>query len=260
MRYRICIFRNKEGTVTKIEYAAISEKGKRPTNQDAVFAASLKSCAVFVVADGMGGHSYGEVASREIVKGIAEWWEYVHHKTDSMSIEEAVTQCKEELSRINTELYMKYAVQGVTVGSTLALLLLWRDSFATLSVGDSHIYRVEKNNAVALTRDDIWDNLPEIRNALSQKEKEKHPSHEKLTAAIGPLENVKINEGRGFMENREDFLVCSDGVYKYVEVKDLSKYMTAKLFGLQSVLLKLKRRVLANMTKDNYSMILCRVR
>ncbi len=246
--------------VTKISHSALSEKGRREINQDAVFAAELESYAVFVVADGMGGHSYGEIASREIVKGIAEWWGYVHLKADTMTVEEAIAQCKEEITRINTELYMKYATEGIVVGTTVALLLIWRESYVTLSVGDSHIYRLEDKNAVALTLDDIWDNLPDIKDSMTDIEKERHPSHEKLTAAIGPNIEVSIREGRGIIEGRERFLICSDGIYKYVDIKDISHYLSNRLTGIESVMKKIKKKAISNKTKDNYSMVICDVR
>ena len=208
----------------------------------------------------MGGHSYGEIASREIAKGIAEWWGYVYSRADEIKIEDAVTQCKEEISRINTELYKKYATEGIVVGTTVALLLIWKDSYVTLSVGDSHIYRLDNKKAVTLTFDDIWDNLPEIRDALTEVEKVQHPSHEKLTAAIGPNMELVIREGRGIIEEYERFLICSDGIYKYVDVKDISRFLSRRIISIKGIVKRLERKAIENKTKDNYSMVVCDVR
>ena len=57
------------------DVAFFSERGTRDINQDAIYAAAKKGRGIFVVADGMGGHSGGEIASSAIVNGIRNWWD-----------------------------------------------------------------------------------------------------------------------------------------------------------------------------------------
>ena len=67
----------------KYEIAFFSEKGIRPNNQDAVFAAEKDERAIMAVADGMGGHQYGEVASEEVIKAVKECWESINKMNKS---------------------------------------------------------------------------------------------------------------------------------------------------------------------------------
>ncbi|MCR4641378.1 MAG: serine/threonine-protein phosphatase [Lachnospiraceae bacterium] len=242
----------------KIRYASVSEQGKRENNQDAVFAAVKGERAIFVVADGMGGHSHGEVASAAIVDAAKEWW-YSAAAEEDMEREEAVSACESLLQKVNLELYDNYASQGTMVGSTVVLLLIWDGSYTAISGGDSHIYRLEDNEARTVTPDDIWDNMPEIREYYTSEEIRRDYRHGRLTVAVGSDCELPLNKRAMPLSERESFLLCSDGIYKYCPPDYLSRQLRRRFSGVEKVLQALVRKAEKNGTTDNYSAIYIRI-
>ncbi len=242
----------------KILYAHVSEQGKRDNNQDAVFAASKGERALFVVADGMGGHSYGEVASAAIVEAAEEWWHTAIMEED-LEKDEAVQACESLLQRVNLELYDSYASQGTMVGSTVVLLLIWNGSFTAISGGDSHIYRLEDNEARTVTQDDIWDNMPEVKEYYTSEEIKHDYRHGRLTVAVGSDQELPLNKRSMPLNEKESFLLCSDGIYKYCSPDYLSRQLRRRFCSAETVLRSLVREAEKNGTTDNYSGIYIRI-
>ena len=242
----------------KIRYAAVSEKGKRPNNQDAVLAAVAGDIAIMVVADGMGGHSFGERASGEIIKGLDECWHYIYKNRVSVQKEDAYTMCRDVLHRVNKELYEEYAEKGIVSGSTVVLLFIWGDEYVVMSVGDSHIYHIADGSLCAMTTDDVWENTQEVILTMDEKQRREDPRRGKLTAAVGPYRKMLIHEKRGKLGIKEQFLLCSDGIYRYIKEKDLEKLLKNFWLSEKRIVKILVRKALKNKTSDNYSAVLCR--
>ena len=242
----------------KIRFASVSEQGKRENNQDAVFAAAKEDKALFIVADGMGGHSYGEVASAAIVEAAEEWWNSAAAEAD-LEEDEAVRGCEDLLQRVNRELYDQYASQGTMVGSTVVLLLIWNGSFTAISGGDSHIYRLEDREARTVTPDDIWDNMPGIREYYTSEEIRRDYRHGRLTVAVGSDCELPLNKRARSLNKKESFLLCSDGIYKYCPPDYLSRQLRRRFSGVEKVLQALVRKAEKNGTTDNYSAIYIRI-
>lgn len=239
-----------------MKYSSFTEKGIREINQDAIFAAADGNQGVFVVADGMGGHSEGEYASAEIALAIKEWWE-VSRKYNDMSSDEAFEQCMDAVLRVNIELYRHFKAKEEIGGSTLVLLLLWNDEMKALSVGDSRIYRVTGSAIEQITIDDIWENTPAAQE-LSEEERSSDSRRGKLVLAVGVYEDI---EPRVYSLKRDDgdmFLLCSDGVYKYCDDETLRSILErGKRSSIKRVTKKLKKTVEKGKTRDNYSAVLC---
>ena len=243
----------------KIKYSVISEKGKRPENQDAVFVGVYEEYAVFLVADGMGGHSHGEIASAAVREAIKEWWETILRMDQMPNIEDAEIQCQDAVQRVNKELYQKFASSGVIVGTTLVLLLIWQNKYTALSVGDSRIYKREGRELECITIDDVWENQTEIKEKMSEEQAKNDSRFGKLVAAIGVHEDVDIHCYCGEIRKRDLFFLCSDGVYKFCDDKQMRKilYNTVVCRNIEKINRKIIKIVEKNQSKDNYSAIIC---
>ncbi len=244
-----------------IRYSKISEAGQRPENQDALFAGVDGDYAIFVVADGMGGHSFGEVASKAIVEAASEWWLTTIRSEQNVSLDVAKQQCLDAMQRVNRELYYQYASKGTMVGSTMVLLLIWENEYAILSLGDSHIYRKRKDELKPMTVDDVWENLPEVNRNMTIEEIRNDQRYGKLICAIGAHENPEIHVYDGKLGKNETFLLCSDGIYKYCPLDVINRIICKGIFQRNTNVLinKLKRISQKNGTKDNYTAILCQM-
>lgn len=244
------------------EVAFFSERGIRDVNQDAVYASAEKSRGIFVVADGMGGHSGGEIASSAIVNGISNWWKGNHFADMKAEIDTVAEQCSMLLTNINTEVFSYFSERGQLGGSTVAVLIIWDEKYVILSAGDSRVYRVREKALEQLTTDDVWENLPEVKYEMSNEKVVCDPRFGRLTEALGSEDRLKINRYGGMLSEREVFLLCSDGIYKYCLHEELERILCkGSVFRSVDRMEKMIRKcAVRGGVKDNYSAVICSVK
>ena len=244
------------------DIAFFSECGSREVNQDAIYASAEKNRGIFVVADGMGGHSGGEIASSAIVNGIKNWWDSNDFMNAEAGIDSVTEQCNSLLININTEVYSYFNDRGQMGGSTVAVLIIWDGRFTILSAGDSRIYRVRGKALEQLTTDDVWENLPEVKYKMSHEMAVCDSRFGKLTEALGSDVRLKISREGGMLSDRVVFLLCSDGVYKYCTGRDLEKIMCGGMVYRSADRMKgmIRKCAIKNGVDDNYSAIVCSVK
>ena len=241
------------------DIAFFSECGVRPVNQDAIYVSAKEERGIFVVADGMGGHSDGAAASSAIVNGIRNWWSSNEFDTASMDIDAVFHQCNCLLNNINAEIFYYFNSRGQFGGSTIVVLILWDGRYTILSAGDSRIYRAREKELEQLTVDDVWENLPEVKFEMSRESMECDSRFGKLTEAMGSDEQIRISRYSGMLTGRETFLLCSDGVYKFCTKEDLQKIMCHGSFlnSADKMKEKIRKCALKRGVDDNYSAIIC---
>lgn len=241
-------------------YSGISDVGlKRKVNQDAIFFSSDqgKKLYLFVVADGMGGHSNGEVASQAIVAGMRNWlnnFSKDHYAAKGFS--GIMVSLRNKLEQINNEIYTKYNQQHVC-GSTCVILVIYQDTYGVISVGDSRVYLKRGLKVKSLMEDDVWENQVDIRENLDIRTIKKHPNYGKLVHAVGTDKGVSISVKTDSLRPKDTFLLCSDGLYKYCEFRDLKKTMSqVDENNIETKIKKAVEKVYKKGAKDNVSIIL----
>lgn len=231
----------------------ICEKGDyREDNQDSILMRNEGNSGIFLVADGVGGSLDGAGTSGYIAQRYGAWWEYVfqaHRAKDFFSL---FGHIKDTAEQINEELCRDSGAGNSC--STLALLFVHQGICGYLSCGDSRIYRCGREGARVITRDDVWENRPD-RDAGSE-----HAGM--IISAVGGYENLEYSCATDKVRAGEVFLLCSDGIYRYVEDDELLaglRHMYRMPFLRQGRVEKLARRAVEHDTKDNYSLIAVKV-
>jgi PPM family protein phosphatase len=224
--YRIAI-PGREDSPLVVSWAAISDTGRRrAANEDSFLAQS----PLFVVADGMGGHSAGDLASAAVIGRLAEI------ATTDFLVPRAIERALEEATKdigiiaIGSEL-------GVGTTVTGAALTMQDDNvyFAVFNIGDSRVYAFEKNEFAQITRDhSVVQELVES-GALSRDEAENHPDSNIITRAVGfnaaPTADFwMLPVSRGLR-----LLICSDGLTNEVSDERLRLHMAAGLSPVETV-------------------------
>ena len=175
----------------------------RATNEDAFL--TRDDVGLWVVADGMGGHSNGNLASAAIVEGLKRLELSSDFQTDILRIRSA-------LARVNT-LILKLAERSNTkIGATTAALYTNASRYACLWAGDCRIYRMRDKQLAQLTRDhspvqDLVD-----RGVVPASEARNHPMSHIVSRAIGVDSAVDPDLKIGEMSARDVFMLCSDGL------------------------------------------------
>lgn len=238
--------------------ASISEVGLyRKVNQDEVLAVHTEDAGLFAVADGMGGHDRGELASRTAAAFLLRWWKGIESCIFSMPFMDIVEELEKRIEEMNEYIFQMYRENGQCGGTTLCVLFIRGDAYAVMNIGDSRIYKSEGRRCLQITKDDVWENQLYIRQTMGEAEIRKNPFYGKLVQALGSDANISISIQTGTIKKRTCFLLCSDGIYKYCErqwfLSQLRKIRKEK--DVARFVRKIREAVYGNGAKDNLSMI-----
>jgi len=195
-----------------VRSAAATDVGlKRSINEDAYI--ERAEVGVWAVADGLGGHRDGEVASRMVCDALAEL-------TPEPTFEATIEAARERLQRVN-EYLLRTSSTGALAdrsASTVALLLIRGSSGAILWAGDSRVYRWRSGRLEQLTRDHSLGVLGEpIAGEFANA----------ITRAVGVQETLVLDLGRERVCPGDRFLLCSDGLTRMVSDADIAACMNA---------------------------------
>ena len=245
-----------------VEATAVCNRGLvREMNQDAIYADHDGVVGIFVVADGMGGHSSGEVASSYMVKCVENWWLELNKEKLSLRAFDVIAELAEHIKESSSQLHNKFLDENIQGGTTLVVLLVFEETYAVLSVGDSHAYIAQDKIMVQINQDDVWENLPENRN-LSETEKKNDQRYGKLTMAAVFDNPIEIKITKGILKKNDMFVVCSDGGYKYCPSKNMNKYAAVRFENksTERILNDIQKEIIKNGAGDNYSVIVCKTK
>jgi type VI secretion system protein ImpM len=225
--------------------AAVTAQGNvRTHNEDAVL--ELPAVGVWAVADGMGGHNAGDVASRMIVEslcGVA--------RQDRPS--ELLDEVEDRLQAVNGQLYARSLTDSGLCGSTVALLLAF-DGFAlAVWAGDSRVYRSRAGVLECITRDHSEVQAMVDEGMLDAREAGRHNGQNIITRAVGGAEVLYLDLELRELEHRDRYLICSDGLYKEVPDARLAAHLAAN--DPEGACRALLKEALAGECNDNVSII-----
>ena len=185
---------------------------KRAVNEDSY---ALLEPNVYVLADGMGGHVAGEVASNMVVATIRD----ALSNRSAQSID--ADTLKDILRLANERIYKEAEVQPEHrgMGSTATVLHVdeHRRLISFASVGDSRLYRLREGKLSQLTRDDSYVESLIESGEITEGEARVHPMKNMLLRAVGVEEKLEIDTGSAELADGDTFLLTSDGVTNMVE-------------------------------------------
>ena len=181
----------------------------RQINEDAYLERS--DIGLWVVADGMGGHHAGDVASNNIV-------DILNETKASDRLSEYVDEVEDRIISANTQLVemAKQHNDNRTIGSTVVALIALDGHFAVLWAGDSRAYRCRDNKCLQLTRDHSQVEEMVQRGLILPEEAEEHPASNVITRAVGAADNIYVDIEIDQIQANDTFLLCSDGLNKHV--------------------------------------------
>jgi protein phosphatase len=194
-----------DGTLD-LAWAATTDTGRRrEVNQDAV----LADYPLFVVADGMGGHLGGEIASASTVDRLRAM--VAGGSVSTKNIEKA-------LSRAVKDIISHPETTDEGTGTTLTGVYLETHTdephWVTLNIGDSRVYLLRDGEIVQVTTDHSVVQELIAAGRLSPEEAENHPYGNVITRAVGPSDSVKPDYLRLDVLDGDRFVICSDGLTK----------------------------------------------
>jgi serine/threonine protein phosphatase PrpC len=185
---------------------------------------------VYVVADGMGGHRHGEVASRIAVEAISAAF---HGERDLGELDEDLP---EHLGRLKAAIESaQAAVQGaveddvalVGMGTTVVAMIVHDDTAGVAHVGDSRGYRFRDGMLEQLTKDHTWVGEQVGAGLLSEEQAKVHPLRNVVTRALGGRGGVEVDVSEISLKAGDLYLLCSDGLTGMLSDLDIGEHLTA---------------------------------
>jgi len=204
----------------RIRSAALTDVGrKREHNEDAVL--DRPEIGLWAVADGMGGHGGGDVASRTIVEALVRLAPPASAAAFLDAFENSVSVAHDELRAFARREGRRL------VGSTLAALLIFDHHFACVWCGDSRVYRwrAGKLDQVSHDHSEVQELID--RGALDKDDAKTWPRANIVTRAVGATEALELEIVDSPVAAGERFLLCSDGLSAHVDEPEIAAALAA---------------------------------
>jgi serine/threonine protein phosphatase PrpC len=184
---------------------------RRNTNQDfAAVYVNKKNITLAILADGMGGHRAGDVASRQAVSGLGTAWE----KTDLTDSEKTAQWLIQKIQAESVSIYKKgiedEALNGM--GTTIIAVALFEDQFTIANVGDSRAYILRDHDLIQITEDHSLVNELVKSGQITAEMAVNHPRKNVLTRSVGMPNTVEVDVAIHYFASSDYLLLCSDGL------------------------------------------------
>jgi len=227
--------------------SACTDVGKvREVNEDAILA--KPEVGLWAVADGMGGHLVGDVASSRIITALDAVVPHEDLSDYVNAVEDAVLEANEKMLE-----YAQIMFESGTMGSTLVVLLIKERVGVCLWVGDSRLYRFRNQQLAQISRDHSQvEEMIEL-GLLSRESAEDYPHKNVITRAVGVENQLYVDINVFTTQIGDTFLLCSDGLYNSVSDEDLQQALSLR--DTDIMVSQLVDKALANGAPDNVSVI-----
>ncbi|MCK5647837.1 MAG: serine/threonine-protein phosphatase [Gammaproteobacteria bacterium] len=231
-----------------LSYGETNTGQVRSINQDAY--TNIPDKQLWAVADGMGGHKSGEIASQAIISALKQL-------TAAKNIGMTVKRIYLELEKVNQSL-IDMAVdssEDEIIGSTAVILIARNRHCVYLWSGDSRVYLFRNGHLEQISHDHSNINML-LERGVSLEEAETYPYAQSLTHAIGAETSLYLDAQMQEVKDNDIFLLCSDGLNK--EITDIEIENMLKTVSIEQLVPKLIELTLQRGARDNVTIVLAK--
>jgi len=228
-------------------YGATDVGKKREINEDYFLIDDKKH--LFIVADGMGGHSAGEEASRISSVSFMELFSPVDN-----NIKEHLIDCTQKVNKlVHTKSESDTNLNGM--GTTLVACFCSEDTAYLCHAGDSRAYLFRDGSLIQLTEDHSVVAVMVRQGYITLEEAEDHPMKNRITKAVGILPDIDPDVTSSLLKKGDILMLCSDGLTNMVKREELLRIFGVKL-PLEETGKKLIQTANNNGGHDNITIVL----
>lgn len=205
--------------MVRLLHAARTDVGMiRSGNEDNFSVSARGNHGLFIVADGMGGHAAGEVASEMAVQTVEHELDSVR-TIDSTTAEKVSNALRKANHNIHERTITEVDKQGM--GTTASVLLIWESQYLIGQVGDSRVYLLRDGALQQLTKDHSYVQEQVDAGFLTPEQARYHPYSNVITRCVGASPEVEPDIYHGEVSVGDLFLVASDGLTSMVDDRRL---------------------------------------
>lgn len=235
---------------------AVSDVGlKRQNNQDYMFASTEKDFPLFIIADGMGGHNAGEVASSMAVKTILDKFrgnleKLNNEKTIKLLIKEAIQEANDN---IYLKSFERQELNGM--GTTITMAYVYDTKIFIGHVGDSRAYVVKNRELSQITEDHSLVNELVKNGSITPAEAINHPQRNMITRAVGTSYKINLDLYIINYEDKDKLVLCSDGLTNMVDDNTILEVINSNEVDMYKVCNDLVSLAKNNGGRDNITVV-----
>ena len=221
----------------------------RRLNEDACL--ELPEKGLWVVADGMGGHAAGDLASGMLVEQLRKIGR-------PGSLEDLDNKVRRSLQRVNLKLAEEARRRNQQIiGCTVVALLIYETQALCLWAGDSRIYLWRDHQLQQLTRDHSQVEELIARGLLNREQARSFPGASAITRAVGVMDPLELDSVSLEVRDGDSLLLCSDGLYNEIETQELARLLAVD--DCQIAVQQMIDQALQGKARDNITAVLVRI-
>ncbi|MEG0012583.1 MAG: Stp1/IreP family PP2C-type Ser/Thr phosphatase [Cellulosilyticaceae bacterium] len=233
---------------------------KRTRNEDGVFISNTPIGALpnlYIVADGMGGHKGGAVASKLAIEAFCAYIE-AHNKIKFDYEEDILNLLKRGIVHANYIIYREANnhEECKGMGTTLTLCTVINNKIYSAHVGDTRIYLVNNSHIRQMTIDHSLVQEMVEQGFILESEVKEHPQRHVITRAVGTYENIKVDTLISELEGVEYILLCSDGLTSMISNEKIQMLIYSEQNNLNDIVERLIDAANAEGGLDNIAVIM----
>ncbi|GKX67435.1 PP2C family protein-serine/threonine phosphatase [Inconstantimicrobium mannanitabidum] len=206
---------------------------QKSVNQDALLIKTANSSrgnvGFFVMCDGMGGLSKGEMSSATAIMTMSRWFEKIL-PTIILSNEweeEIKTSIIDTIKKLNLKIKRYGEDNDLKLGTTLTILLIIENKYLVFHVGDSRAYKIE-DNLYQITKDQSLVQREVDLGNITKEQAKTYPKRNILLQCIGVVSDVKIVVYEGKAEKNQIYMLCTDGFYHELDEKEIVDKLSSR--------------------------------
>lgn len=208
-----------------MQFFSISDRGKlRKSNEDCCLAREIGSYTLLILADGMGGHKGGEIASLTAIESISKL--LAEKLTDKMLPGQIMLLLSEVLEKVNGEILemSKTDLSLIGMGTTCDICVISKNTAYIAHVGDSRVYKISKSgNILRLTKDHSLVQYMLESGTITAEEAVHHPQKNIILRALGSSPQLEPDIFHEKMSAGDVILMCSDGLSNMLDEELIRK-------------------------------------
>lgn len=200
---------------------------RKETNQDSLALKVVNTkegnVAFAIVCDGMGGLAKGEVASKEVIEAFSSWFDDVlieDVQNDTFSEETLVSQWDDIIQTQNWRLGTYGEKNHLQLGTTVSAILLYKDQYYIVHVGDSRVYELTKS-VKQLTNDQTFIAREIAAGRMTPEQAKKDPRRSVLLQCVGASPVVEPEFTKGTIARNAVYMLCSDGFRHVISPEEM---------------------------------------
>jgi serine/threonine protein phosphatase PrpC len=224
--------------------AATHPGAVREVNEDRYYVNEEGS--LWAVADGMGGHKFGDRASTMIVESLAT-------VAPAGNLTDRVSLASQAILRANRAIHTEAQENGSRMGSTVVALVVSEGRYALIWAGDSRAYRLRGDALEQLTRDHTQVQELVDKGELTPEQAARHPMSHVLNRAVGVIDTLELETITGDIAGGDIFFLCSDGIYDALDDDEIAEQLVKR--GAATTLDSLINLAVAQGARDNVTAI-----